>query len=154
MKSIQTEISIKSSAMKIWEVLTDFENHSLWNPFFESIEGEQWVGGVLTVRMKQQNGKSMTFKPVIAVYENATKLIWKGQLFMPGLFDGEHGFSIIENRDGTSLFKQWETFGGILLPIFGQKLLDDTKKSFEDMNEALKEYVEALAGRDKRKMSA
>jgi len=39
MKEIRTETEIKASPGKVWQVLTDFENHRNWNPFIRSIEG-------------------------------------------------------------------------------------------------------------------
>ncbi len=43
MKQIETEILINAKPDKVWQVLTDFESHSKWNPFIKSISGEKKV---------------------------------------------------------------------------------------------------------------
>lgn len=65
-----------------------------------------------------------------------------GHLIIPGLFDGEHIFELIDNGDGTTTFVQRELFGGILIPFFKKMLDVNTKQGFELMNKALKEQVE------------
>jgi len=67
---------------------------------------------------------------------------WNGNLFFPGLFDGEHKFELIDHGNGTTTFKHSEKFNGILVPLF-KKLLDyNTKNGFEAMNRKLKELAE------------
>jgi hypothetical protein len=63
---------------------------------------------------------------------------WLGRLWIPGLFDGEHSFSMIRNPDGSVTFVQAETFRGILVPLLKRSLEKDTKRGFEEMNRALK----------------
>jgi hypothetical protein len=60
---------------------------------------------------------------------------------MPGLFDGEHGFRLEAIAGGCRLH-HGETFGGILVPLFG-RMLDDTERGFAALNGALKERVES-----------
>ena len=69
-------------------------------------------------------------------------------MLLPRIFDGEHTFKLIDNQDGTVTFIQYEHFRGILIPFMKKMLDNDTKKGFENMNEALKIRCEVEMKRD------
>ena len=137
MKQIETEIVIASKPERVWEVLTDFENHSEWNPFIKSISGEKKVGEKLTVFLQPPEGNGMTFKPVILTYDKSREFRWRGKLGIKGIFDGEHYFKLIDNGNGTTRFVHGEKFSGILVGAF-RTMLKKTKEGFEGMNESIK----------------
>lgn len=62
---------------------------------------------------------------------------------MPALFDGEHRFALQPIANGKVRFRQSELFSGILVPMFRASLDRDTKRGFEEMNQALKVRAEA-----------
>lgn len=43
-KQIHSEILIHCSPKKVWDLLIDFENYPIWNPFIRSIEGNLKLG--------------------------------------------------------------------------------------------------------------
>jgi hypothetical protein len=47
---------------------------------------------------------------------------WKGFFWIPGLFDGEHSFEILENQEELTRLVQRETFTGLLLPFLSGTL--------------------------------
>lgn len=141
-KEIKTEILINATAEKVWSILTNFENYPNWNPFIKSIKGDVKVGNKITARIEPPEAKGMTFKPKILTLETNKELSWLGRLLFAGLFDGEHKFELIDNRNGTTTFKQSEKFKGILVPFFKKQLDNNTKKGFEEMNRKLKELAE------------
>ena len=141
MKEIKTEIIIGSKPNKVWDVLTNFDKHSEWNPFIKSISGNKEAGEQITVRMQPPDSSGMTFKPVILKIEKNKEFRWIGKLLFKGLFDGEHYFKLSENKNGTTTFVHGEKFSGILLNLLS-KTLDKTKIGFELMNNALKERCE------------
>ena len=138
---IFTEILIEAQPKKVWEILTDFENYPKWNSFVKSIEGNIKVGNTISVRIEPPNGNGLTFKPVVVAYEPQKELRWLGKFFIKGVFDGEHQFKLIDNKNGTTTFIQNETFTGILVSLFKNNL-NNTKTGFEQMNLELKEIVE------------
>lgn len=143
-KQIKTQIIISATPDKVWSVLTDFENHPKWNPFIKSITGEVKVGNQITVSMAPPNGKGMTFKPRVLVFDQNKEFRWIGKLIFKGLFDGEHKFELIDNRNGTTTFIHSENFKGLLVGLFKDQLENNTKKGFELMNESLKKRVEEM----------
>jgi hypothetical protein len=141
-KEIKTEICINATPEKVWTILINFDNYPNWNPFIKSIKGEVKIGEKIKVRIEPPEAKGMTFKPRILVFETNKELRWIGHLLFVGLFDGEHKFELIDNGDGTTIFRQSEKFKGILVPLFRKQLDNNTKRGFEAMNKKLKELAE------------
>ena len=141
-KAITTEILIQATPEKVWSVLTDFDQYPQWNPFIKSITGNVAVGNTIKARIEPPGASGMTFKPTVLVYTEATEFRWLGHLFMKGLFDGEHCFRLIDNKDGTTTFVQSEQFEGILVPLFNKMLDTNTIEGFRQMNEKLEQEVE------------
>jgi len=143
MKQLHTEIEIGASAWRVWELLTDFASYPEWNPFIRSISGEPAPGERLQARLEPPGGRAMTFKPKVLTAEPNRELRWLGHLLVPGLFDGEHSFTIQPLEDDRVRFIQREAFKGLLVPLFAQSLESNTRRGFEEMNHALKERAEA-----------
>ena len=143
MKEIHTEIEINAPAEKVWRVLTDFAAYPEWNPFVRRVEGEVSVGARLHVYIQPSGGKGMSFRPTVLVADPNRELRWLGHLWLPGLFDGEHSFSIEPLDEGRVRFVQRERFGGLLLPLLSKMLDGDTRRGFEEMNRALKLRAES-----------
>lgn len=142
MKEIRTEIIIKSNVGKVWDFFTDFSHYSEWNPFIYSISGNVSVNHNIKIRLTPPDAKPITFKPKVITFIPKKELRWFGHFIVPGLFDGEHIFEFIENKDGTTTFIQREIFSGILVPLFKNMLDNNTKRGFELMNNKLKEKCE------------
>lgn len=141
-KEIKTELVIKASPEKVWQVLTDFNKYPEWNPFIKSLHGEMVLGSKFRVKIQPPNGKEMEFKPTLLVYSKNQEFKWLGHFGIKGIFDGEHRFQLIDNVDGTTTFIQSERFSGILVPFLKKMLEIDTKNGFELMNEQLRKRVE------------
>ena len=141
MKEIKTDIVINAKPEKIWAVLTDFENHPVWNPFIKQISGTKEVGEQLIVKIQPPDSSPMRFKPQVLRLNPEKEFRWKGKFLVKGLFDGEHYFILNDNNDGTTTFIQGENFSGLFVMFFG-KALEKTKQGFMLMNEALKKQCE------------
>ncbi len=136
------ETQIDASVERVWSLLVDFPAYPRWNPFVRSIEGILEVGQTLKVFIQPPGTKGMYFQPTVLSVHPNYELRWKGKLFLPGLFDGEHCFKLEEKPEGGLIFHQSETFSGILVPLFRRSLDGSTKQGFAAMNEALKREAE------------
>jgi hypothetical protein len=143
MKLLHTEIEIDASAEHVWELLTDFASYPQWNPFIRHISGQPAPGKRLQARLEPPGGRAMTFKPKVLTAEPNRELRWLGHLLVPGLFDGEHSFTIEPLEEDRVHFIQREAFKGLLVPLFARSLESNTQRGFEEMNHALKERAEA-----------
>ena len=142
-KEIKTEILIHTDPSKVWSVLTNFKSYPQWNPFIKSISGEVEVGKRITARIEPPEASGMTFKPKVLVFDPNKEFSWLGHLGIPGLFDGEHKFELIDNHNGTTTFIQSEKFKGVLIPLFSKMLDVNTVAGFKLMNQKLKELAES-----------
>lgn len=142
MHQLETQIEIAAPLERVWSLLIDFPSHSRWNPLLRSIEGTLEVGGSLNVFIQPPGSNGMRFQPTVLTVEPNRELRWKGKLFLPGLFDGEHYFRLEGKPEGGITFRQGETFSGILVPLFRRSLDGATKQGFVAMNEALKRAAE------------
>lgn len=136
--SIHTTIDINATPNQVWEILTDFDQYSEWNPFIKKIEGDIAVGN----RFKAEIG-TMKFKPVVLAFEKGKVFEWLGHVLIPGVFfDGQHKFELVDNQDGTTTLNHSEKFKGILVHLMKKKLMTETRADFEALNHALKARVE------------
>jgi hypothetical protein len=142
MKELRTEIEILASAERVWELLTGFAGFPRWNPFIRWVKGDIKVGALLEVMLQPSGTRGMIFRPTILAIEPGRELRWIGHLLVPGLFDGEHTFTIEPLGADHVRFIQSERFTGLLVPVFSRGLDTDTRRGFEDMNRALKELAE------------
>jgi hypothetical protein len=140
-RELSSEILINSSAERVWQVLTHFEDFPCWNPFIRRAVGEVKVGARLEVFIQPSGTKGMTFRPKVLKVDPNHELRWLGQLYLPWLFDGEHFFIIESSRENFVRFIQKEKFTGLLVPFAGG-LLRDTQRGFEEMNRGLKQRAE------------
>ncbi|HEX2306465.1 MAG TPA: SRPBCC domain-containing protein [Nitrososphaeraceae archaeon] len=137
MKTIETQITVNSTIEKIWNILTNFEEYELWNPFMTRVVGDAKLGSKITVKIQTARGKQRTYNPIITKFEINRELRWKGKSFLPGIFDGERIF-IIEKSYNKVLFLHKEIFRGLGVKLVGDRLDEDLRESFDKMNNALK----------------
>lgn len=144
MKTIETNIVIDSTPEKIWDVLTNFEEYELWNPFMIKVVGNASLGSKIEVNIKTISGKNRSYYPIITKCETNKELRWKGKSFLPGVFDGERVF-VLEKSDRDKVsFSHKEIFSGLGVKLVGNKLDENLREGFVRMNEALKVRAENL----------
>jgi hypothetical protein len=144
MAQIATSIEIAASPATVWEILADFPSYPSWNPFVKSIAGSKEPGARLDVTLQPAGGRATTLKPRLLVCDAPREFRWKGQLGIPGIFDGEHSFQLSSLGSGKTLFRHGEKFTGLLVPfVFRGALKRATERGFEAMNRALKLRAES-----------
>ena len=142
MRELFTDIEIKTTPEHLFNILTDFNRFSEWNPFIKKITGEAKEGSIVTVRLEPSGTSGMTFKPIIRRVILNRGFCWLGYFILPGLLNGEHCFEIIPLKNGNVRFIQRESFRGILIPLLWNFFKNSTERGFKDMNRALKKRAE------------
>jgi len=143
MKTIETQVDIRSDAQTVWNILTDFSTYGTWNPFIPQICGEARPGGRLKVRMQPPGGRETCFRPRILRCRPLRELSWVGRMMLPGLLDGTHTFRISPTGAGVRLYHE-ERLSGIASPLFSEPEVSAIRAGFELMNERLRSRAEAL----------
>jgi hypothetical protein len=142
MREIVTEIDISASPERVWGLLTAFEAFPQWNPFIRKVSGELKEGARLEAFIQPPGGKGMTFRPVVLRVQPPRELRWRGRVGIPGLFAGEHIFTIEPAGRDQVRFVHREEFKGILVPLLWRSFERDTRRGFVEMNECLKKLAE------------
>ena len=142
MKEITTHVDIAAPPEAVWQVLMDFPSYSDWNPFIRTLEGTPDVGEQLLVRLRPPGGRMITLQPRVVDFVPGRRLVWHGNLFIRGMFDGKHAFELEELDDGSTRFVHREEFTGPLVSLIWGSVGERTRRGFEGKNEALKERVE------------
>jgi len=143
--SIRTDIWINSPPQDVWRVLTATADYPKWNPMITRLGGHLRAGSVIEFT----NGSgpdAMAFRPTILAVHSNQELRWKGHVWVPGVFDGEHSF-ILEGKGGRTHFVQSEKFTGLFSGKITQGILEETAGHMRAMDQALKVRAEALTGR-------
>ena len=144
MQTLHASTEIDAPADRVWRVVADFDRYAEWNPFIVRAAGEQRVGGRLDVTIRAPGVRPVRFKPRVLDLEPGRLIRWKGELWVPGLFDGRHALQVEELPDGTSRFTTHEDVSGILVPFLG-KVMRASQEGFEQMAAALRRRVEETA---------
>jgi hypothetical protein len=141
-KQLHADIEIEASPDRVWEVLTDLDAYSHWNPFIVEAAGQAATGHRLRLRMRLPGRRPMSFRPEVLEAEPGRRLRWLGRVLVPGLFDGEHSFTIRPVGPGRVRLAQHEEFRGLLAPLLLRLIAKPTLAGFQAMNQALKEQAE------------
>ena len=142
MHKICTDIVIETPINEVWDLLTDFDHFETWNPFITKIKGELEPGSKLEVHLQPPGTKGVDITPVLTKVEPVNEFRWKGNLWVKGIFDGEHAFRLEELENGRTRLIQCERFRGILAPLILYVVGEKTRAGFERMNASLKKECE------------
>jgi hypothetical protein len=140
LRSISSTIDLDATPERVWSVLIDTAAYGAWNPFITQLDGTLQVGTKIHVRIALPGRRPMTFHPVLTDVDASRKLAWLGRLFIPGLFDGAHSFTLEPLGDGRTRLVQSEEFSGVLVRFSGG-VLDSTVAGFNAMHEALRKRL-------------
>ena len=138
-KTISTTIDLEARPDHVWGALTDTTTERAWDPFFTSFDGHVVTGQSLAI-VTEVTGRSFSFRPKVIEATPGRRLVWRGRLLLPGVFDGEHRFELTEPTDGTTRLEHSERFRGLLVPLT-RRTVAATEAAFENFNRALRDEV-------------
>lgn len=140
MRVLNTSIDISAPAEDVWATLV--ASPAIPEPIRKAVQ-ERSLEKDLKVRM-EASGRGATLTVRLLSVDRPRTIRWKGHLWFPGLFDGDHTFEIRDAPGGGVRLIQRELFGGLLLP-FLSGMLTGTEKEFNRLNAAIKQQAEGKA---------
>lgn len=117
-RTLRAEVTVDAPAPVIWQVLTDLDRYTEWNPFFQDASGTVGVGETLRLEAHSDSGV-MIFTPTVLEARENRELRWLGRVPLSGVFDGEHSFTLTPLEGRRVQVVQTEVFRGVLVPFFG-----------------------------------
>jgi hypothetical protein len=143
MKELRTEIEIQASPDKVWQVLTSLDKYPEWNPFIHHAIGTAKVGEKVDITFRS-GSKDMTLHCTVIKAEPNRELCWKYHVILPGLWSGEHSFTIEPTGDNQVRFIDKEIFTGLLIPLQAKDIDTNSRRDFAAMDKALKAKAEQI----------
>ena len=141
MKELRTEIEIQASPERVWQILTDLAKYPEWNSLITRAIGKAEVGARVDITVPS-GSKEMILHCTVVKAEPNRELCWKYHVILPGLFRGEHSFSIEPTGANQVHFIDREIFDGLLVPLQAKDIDTNSRRGFEGMDRALKARAE------------
>jgi hypothetical protein len=143
MKEINNEVEIQASPEEVWQVLTELDEYADWNPLLHDAVGKVQEGEKVDVTFQTASKKGTLHCSVVRVEPNR-ELRWKYHVLLPGLFKGEHIFTIEPIEEKRVRFIDREIFNGLFVPLLAKDIDTNSKEAMEAMDEALKARAEKM----------
>ena len=140
-RTVSTTVDIDRPVTHVWAVLTDFAGYPQWNPQIRRAEGELVAGRRVKLRMHPPSGRPVTIRPRVVLVTPLRELRLRGSL--PGIFSGEHWFTLEPTADGGTRVAQGETYRGLIVPFIGRTVAA-ARAGFQAHNAALKQRAETI----------
>ena len=140
----KNEIVIAAPVETVWDILTDLEKYSEWNPLLYQANGKVEVGETVIVYAKTAS-KDMKFTCKVTRVEPLREFAWRFPVIHPILFRGEHIFRIEPTGEEEIKFIDREWFKGILLPTQAKDLETNGLMAMIEMGKALKDRAERIS---------
>ena len=142
MKELRTEVEIHAAPEKVWQILTDFAQYGEWNPFIHHAVGTAKVGEKVDISFRSGSRQMTLHCRVVEAVPNR-ELCWKYHVILPGLFRGEHRFTLEPIGADRVRLVDREMFHGLLVPLQASDIDTNSRKGFEAMDKALQARAEA-----------
>jgi hypothetical protein len=142
MHELRSEIDIAAPAVKVWDILTNFNTWQEWNPIVNHAHGDASLNSKLSITMRGNNGKDgPKYKPNITNLDKPTFFRWRAKMMAGFIFTNDKVFELKETGTGTRLIHK-ELFSGLLVKMFWNKLNNHVPSMLKSMNEAIKMLAE------------
>ena len=142
--TVRTEVVIRASSQRIWELLLDFDTYPRWNPSIRRVHGRALPGEPATLWIPLLPFGPCLPAPVIFFeVEPAQRLRWIGIFLFPWLFRGDHRFILQPEEAHCIRVIQEETFHGLLVPLLAPLLRGHVRRLFRRTSLVLKQLAES-----------
>ena len=136
-KSVHHEITIDASPETVWEILTDTDNYSEWNPTMELLEGDVKEGGNVMYLFTQDEENTSEISASVVEVNPPTLLNQKGGI--PLFLTFNHTYKLDSDGSFTRVTIH-EDYTGIWVNFWNP---EPVGKAYKRLNEALKKKSES-----------
>ena len=140
--SMRAEVEIHAPQQEVWRILTDLPAYASWNPFFVQAKGELKAGNSIDLVMQPVGKSPQSFSPRVLEVQEGRRIVWRGRLFLPLLFDGTHQLIVEPIDEHSTRLVQYEEFKGVFVPFVS---FEPYRTGWCNMNQAVKQRAERAA---------
>lgn len=145
MQEIVTRAELPFARDKVWSVLTEFGAYRDWNPLNVAADGVPAKGARVRMTFIDPGhpGRTITQNVRIIAADEHARLAWVGTV--PLLFRGEHYFELKGSGQITEM-RHGERLSGLIPRLWGRRRIEQQRRAYEAMNEALAKRLNILFG--------
>lgn len=145
MQEIVTRAELPFARDKVWSVLTEFGAYRDWNPLNVAADGVPAKGARVRMTFIDPGhpGRTITQNVRIIAADEHARLAWVGSV--PLLFRGEHYFELKGSGQITEM-RHGERLSGLIPRLWGRRRIEQQRRAYEAMNEALAKRLNILFG--------
>lgn len=140
---IEHRIGVAASADTIWDLLSDLEGWSRWNPLYTQGAGRLAIGGTLNLTEAIPGRPARTLNPVVVDWEPRSQILWRSK---DGLMAHSVRYLEIEALSETGcIFANGAFFHGYLGEGAARRARRAIQQGYTALGEAVKDHAERLA---------
>lgn len=139
-RKFHTEVEIEADVATVWRIVADVERYPEWNPYHLRVDlrdGDLCPGSRLRVHISKPSGRQLTLPPSVTRRDVPRQFAWGGGV--PGLFEGEHVFTLEALTGRRTRLVQSERFSGLFVPFAD---LEGIEQGYMLVNEAVRRRAE------------
>jgi hypothetical protein len=138
---IEHRIGVTATTDAIWEVLSDVNRWSDWNPLYPKASGVIRIGEALELEEQLPGLKPRGVRPVVLDWAPYDHIHWRTSMAR-GWVKSLRFIEIEELKPGSCIFSNGEIFSGLLTRYMVRPVRSQIRQGFEAMGEALKAEAE------------
>jgi hypothetical protein len=139
---IEHRIGVQCPAPVIWDMVSDINGWSAWNPLYPKAKGEVQFGAELELEVAIPGEKPRVIKPKVRDWTPGEQIIWTLQL-MGGLIRSTRYIELETLDNGNCIFSNGEIFEGPLMGLIPRKTRRAIKAGFTHFGETVRDRAEA-----------
>jgi hypothetical protein len=142
--TVRTETVIMAPRKAVWDVLVDFPKYEAWNPFTVRVRTTAQLGEPVFMDV-EMGSRRMKLKERIRVHEPHRRIGWWLRIGGGLLLDCTRVQELEDVAGGGTRYVCYESFRGLLVPLFFRRYQARMQRGFDAAARALKERVESLS---------
>ena len=140
---LERRIGIQAPDDVVWEILSDIEGWSAWNPLYPRARGVIRIGDRWDLDLKLDGQPVRRIQPVILDWAPYDHIHWRLDM-MRGWVRTIRFLEIEKMGEENVIFSNGEIFDGMLGGMVARRMRRPILDGFEALNEALKVRAETL----------
>ncbi|WP_297512255.1 SRPBCC domain-containing protein [uncultured Caulobacter sp.] len=142
-RAVEHRIGVQAPAEIVWEVVSDFDAWTHWNPLYRRAEGQLKIGTALSLEQHLPGRPPTVITPIVQDWVPYEQLHWRSSR-MGGFVTAIRYLEIENMGPENATFSNGELFMGLLLRFVSREERRTLKAAFTRMGEAVRDRAESL----------